>query len=427
MKIWTRGRRRVGAVLIAMVACMLLAVSTSCSDSFRRSGPSDQVSAGTLCLPSSETCPNAKRLVRDDVVGTNQIDYELSNLGDVKTTVRLRVLTPSTATEDVADAGDTAGGGTSTLVEIERQIESNSSVTGRLSRTQLTTRDVLVLTISCDECDAELDYAFTNEPLECGTDEDCTGPWVCLENSGRCVECESSEQCDPEQTCSQQTNRCEPPSTGGCSTPGPAAPTWPWIAVAAFMLVALVRRASLSAALIGAVFLTIASPVALPSTAEAAEPPRATFGMGIGPRWFTGELGSVTKRGIGLNVDQELRWRHFGAAVQLGTRYHLTTQQPPPLSRELQVYTVAAGPRAYFAVGDVSLMATAEYQHVGLVSNSLVRLTGSRLNYGSAGGSIAARYTFSFVELGLRAGFHPVFGLDGSLVSVDLTVRLAVK
>ena len=147
----------------------------------------------------------------------------------------------------------------------------------------------------------------------------------------------------------------------------------------------------------------------------------------MGPRWFTGELAGVTKRGIGLNVDQELRWRYFGAAVQLGTRYHLTTQDPPPLSRELQVYSVAVGPRAYLDIGDVSLMASAEYQHVGLVSNSLVRVTGDRLNYGSAGGSIAARYTFSVVELGLRAGFHPVFGLDASLLSVDLTVRLSVQ
>jgi uncharacterized protein (TIGR03382 family) len=359
-------------------------------------------------------------------VGANQLDYEVANLGDEPADIVIRVSIPSDSTE--ADAADTDSEEPSTLLELTERVDANATQLGRLTQDQLTTRDTLVVGIDCDKCDAEFDYTLTNEPLECRTDDDCTGPWVCLEDFGRCVECESGADCEAEQTCSLQTNRCEPPASGGCQTAPQSNPLGFAAGVAIlFALLALVRRRRRAPRAMCAGLLAAGLLVGAPTDANAADPPRATFGLGVGPRWFTGDLAGVTKRGIGLSIDQELRWRHFGAAVQLGTRYHLTTQDPPPLSRELQVYTISAGPRGYFSVGDVSFTASAEYQHVGLVTNSLIRVTGTQLNYGSAGGSLGVRYSISALELGARAGFYPVFGLGGSLLSVDLTVRLSVK
>ncbi|MGM0558234.1 MAG: hypothetical protein ACQEVA_17750 [Myxococcota bacterium] len=418
-------------VVASTLACaVLVCASSGCSDSFRRSGPPDPVATGTLCLPATDACSSFNVLERNELIGANQLDYELSNLSDESASITIRVGIPSDTMDD--DASDTQSEQPADLLELTVRLEPNESRLGRLTQDQLTTRDTLILGIECDNCDAEMQYTLTNEPLECRSDDDCTGPWVCLENFGRCVECESGSDCEPEQACSLETNRCEPPVSGGCQA-APASNTLDATPILV-VLIALVwlavrshRRSHRRSAVLLTSLILAGLLVGLPARSNAAEPPRATFGMGVGPRWFTGELSGVTKRGIGLQIDQELRWRHFGAAVQLGTRYHLTTQQPPPLSRELQVYTVSAGPRAYVSVGDFSFTASAEYQHVGLVTNSLIRLTGSQLNYGSAGGSLGVRYSISALDLGARAGFYPIFGLDGSLLSVDLTIRLSVK
>jgi hypothetical protein len=162
------------------------------------------------------------------------------------------------------------------------------------------------------------------------------------------------------------------------------------------------------------------------STAEAA-PPRAGVNLGFGSRFLTGELGDHAQRGIGMSLSQELRGEYFGARVELGASYFLTAQPTPPVTRELQLYTVALGPQLYVPIGPTQVVVGVDYRHLGLVSNSLEAMTGPELNHSAAGGTVEVRYRMAPLEVSLRGGYHPIFGLDGSLFSIDLAVGLATE
>jgi hypothetical protein len=178
-----------------------------------------------------------------------------------------------------------------------------------------------------------------------------------------------------------------------------------------------------SAALVAA-FILLVPFLLVPSQAYAA-PPRAAVNMGVGSRFLSGDLGEFTQRGIGMSLSQELRGVYFGGRVELGASYFLTDQPTPPLAREFELYTVAIGPQVYLPVGPARIVFGLDYRHLGLVSNSLTEFTGPGLNYSAAGGTVEVRYPLASFEVMLRGGFHPIFGLDGSLFSIDLAMGLA--
>jgi len=118
---------------------------------------------------------------------------------------------------------------------------------------------------------------------------------------------------------------------------------------------------------------------------------------------FTGAVGRVSTRGLGIAVTQGIQRDWLGAYMRLGTDYRLTTQQAPPFGHALHTYDVALGARLVLpqAVG-IDPALTAEYASVGVLANPLVAVTSDRSRYHAAGVGASARWRFgaAYAELG---------------------------
>jgi hypothetical protein len=408
---------------------LLFALVAACSDPYEETGPADLIEVGQLCTPSTDGCPDTTRLERTSALGANRLDFKVTNEGDEVAEITVAALPPASApVSDAGDAGDTGPNLPPVeLVSRSYTLDPGEWIADRFVQEALFTRAAFDIELRCDGCAARLDYALGSEPLECRADDDCSGGWLCRESVGRCVECLDDNDCAETQTCSLTTYRCGPDEATGCAQASPGAPLDAPVplALGALLLCALLLRHRRHAPHLLAL-LAAGGIFATASTARA-EPPRAAFNLGVGSRFLTGELGAQTERGIGISVSQELRTTYFGGRVELGASYFLTTQDAPPLSHELEMYSVAIGPQAYIPAGPFQLVVGLDYRHVGLVSNSLVRFTGPDVNYGAAGGSVEVRYRLAPLEFMLRGGYHPVFGLDSALFSIDLAVGLAAE
>lgn len=432
---------RLPVIGLTLVGLALLAAA-GCSDPYDESGPADQLSFGTLCAPSTADCPSSALLSRSSAVGANRLDFRLENQGEAAS-ITVEAAYPEDAAVDAgpsdastadaqsadADTGQTSSDPT-VLIARTYVLRAGEQVEDRFVQEELFSLASFRLSVRCDGCTATLDYSLASEPLECRSDDDCSGSWVCSQSDGRCVECLSNADCADNQSCATDTRTCTPPASSGCShAPGnpPVSPAWPLVALGAvFAAGAFWRRRRRATGPLIAAMLVAGIFAARPSPARA-DPPRASFNLGAGSRFLTGNLGDHTKRGIGLSVSQEVRGTYVGGRVELGASYFLTTQPAPPLSRELQMYSVSLGPQFYLPAGPVAVVIGLDYRHVGLVSNSLVRLTGPQVNHGAAGGTVEVRYALSPLEFMIRGGYHPIFGLDSSLFSIDLAVGLATE
>lgn len=415
---------RLGGVVVIWAALFCV----SCSDPYEQTGPPDEIAMGELCVPATSDCPSSVGLQRASSLGANRLDFQLTNLGD-PAEISVEALLPEEPGSDAsdADASDADGGdvdepSSPLLVSQSYVLSSGEAVADRFIQEALFARQSFQLRLRCTDCTARLEYVLGSEPLECRSDGDCSGSWLCDEPVGRCVECLRDNHCSETQTCSPTTYRCTPEEASGCAhTPGhtPLEPALPFTLGALALAAAIgCRHRRLVAGLaVGAVLLT-AAPKAF------AQPPKASLNLGVGSRFLVGKLGDHTKRGIGVSLSQELGGTYLGGRVELGASYFLTQQPPPPLSRELEMYSIALGPLGYIPAGPVEIVVGLDYRHVGVVSNSLVRLTGTDINHSAVGGTVEVRYRTSPFELMLRGGFHPIFGLDSSLFSIDLAVGL---
>ncbi len=436
-----RDKPRVRLVGVLTALCLALVALAGCSDPYDPSGPSDELAAGQLCLPGTADCPDHVLLRRTAAIGADRVDFRLTNLGSDQARITVRatlpagvsldagtdtdasapdVAPPDVGTSDAGDAGS-AGDAPSVVASRSYTLAAGESVADRFVQDELFTHTSFTLAIQCDACQATLDYSLGSEPLECRSDDDCSGVWVCSQADGRCVECLHNSDCADNQTCDMTTRSCTPPTASGCSQTPISPLSWLAGVLGLVALVVLGRRRLLAAVFAASLVLVIDL-----APAHAA-PPRAGVNLGVGWRFLSGELGANTKRGIGITIDQELRSDHFGGRVELGASYFLTTQQAPPLSHELMMYSVALGPLAYFAVGPTEVAVGLDYRHVGLVSNSLVRLTGPDVNHGAAGATVEVRYRLAPIDLMVRGGYHPIFGLNSSLFTVDLAVGLTAQ
>ncbi|MFP4597223.1 MAG: hypothetical protein ACLFVJ_03165 [Persicimonas sp.] len=418
--------------------------ASGCSDAYENSGPSDELIAGQLCVPSSEGCPSAATLRRASAIGANRLDFTLINEGG-SAEIRVEAIEAADDRDEPADDADFGDGGSgdvgsgdvgpdaggdsagSVLVARTYSLAPGESISDRFMRTELFTRLSFGLRVYCDGCDARLEYALASEPLECRTDDDCSGGWLCSADDGRCIECRTNGDCADSQTCDLADGRCEPQRSSGCAHTDGSGSGAPMSLPPALLLVGLFslalagkrRRVWATAAL-----ALLASGV-LDAPGARAAPPRAGINLGVGSRFLTGEMGEQSERGIGLSLSQELRGEYIGGRVELGANYFLTDQSAPPLSRELQLYTVGVGPQFYLPLGATKLVFGLDFRRVGLVSNSLVRITGPEVNHSGAGATVEARYRLAPFEVMVRGGFHSLFGLESSLISVDVAVGLA--
>ena len=383
------------AALLALAAC----VPT----------PEDPIDFGTLCVPSESECSSSTVLERD-VSGRNQIDYVVENMGTNAVVVEVLALVPS-AEYDPA----------STINEddiVARRQHDSIAVSGkdenRFTAQDLGVRDSIRLAARCASCDVVVEWVFASVPRECFEEDDCPATWQCDETAGRCVECLAHADCNDDQRCDFESGRCDPPdTTAGCSTVSGGSELAAVLFFALGLLVLRVRRRWAPAVLL-ALLLWPAS--------SAASPPRASVAVAAGARILSGELGEVTKRGVGLSVLQELRWRYVGMSLSLGTSYFLTTQEPPPFSRSFQTYGVSVGPRGYLPIGRFELVAGADYRRMGTANNSLIRLTGPRTSFDAVGGIAGIRARLSGLEARIETGVQYVVQLEAAMVSADLAI-----
>ncbi|AWV89497.1 hypothetical protein [Bradymonas sediminis] len=418
----------------AAAVLLTLLMLGACSDAYEQSGPSDIVLEGQLCSPSTPDCPRLKFLKRPNELGANRLDFRLSNHGAPATITVIAALESQDGEPDagladagLTDAGDPGADPSDEPSGVTRsyQLARDESVSDRFVPEELLTVSTFALILDCDGCEATLDYVLATEPLECRIDNDCSSSWVCSRADGRCVECLADSDCSNTQTCDLGTQQCTPVDLGGCSSAPTSTP--PVLPVAILLLFALGFKLTRTGHdRPGALFLlaAIATIGLSPAPAQAASP-TASVQLGVGPRLLTGKLGDATLRGIGLKVSQEVRSQYVGGQLTLGTSYFVTTQDGPPLSNELQLYSVAIGPQFYLPLGPVEFALGGDFRHIGVVTNSLVRLTGPDLNYLGAGATLQARYQIGGLAVMLDSGFHPIFGLESSLFSMHISVGLA--
>jgi hypothetical protein len=294
------------------------------------------------------------------------------------------------------------------------------SIEQRFGQRELFTRQSLNLMVSCTDCDVKLVYTFLSAPVDCRGDEDCSGDWFCLVDRGECVECRTDDDCESNQTCSSIDNQCVPRSIGGCQTTGGSTTALGLYICLGLVLVAFgfVRRRALLA-VIG--LITV---VGLPQAASAADF-AASIDVGGGSRFLTGELGDDAKRGLGMSVEQTFRSEQFGLSGSYTLEYFLTTQRPPPFARELRMFSFGLAPRVYYDWNGIEMSAGPVYRRLGLISNSLIREIGRGTNYNAFGGSVGISHQFSQLYVEATGEFLPIQGLNGSLVSINLSFGFA--
>lgn len=389
-----------------ILALAFISLLTSCVPD-----PSDPIGFGTLCQPAVEDCP-ASVLLERDVVGRNQVDWVVRNEGASAVSFDVVAVVP----QDAPDAGlDELTPEALIAMREYAGLGAGEEVDDRFTPQDLGVRESFVLALRCTGCEVELDWVQSTVPRECYENDECVANWQCDQNLGRCVECLTNADCNEGQICDVQRGRCDPPdTTAGCSTTSSPTPRLPGSLVVVLIALVGARRRRIAAAALVAV-----SSLAVPASAS---PPRAAISVGTGPRLLTGPLGEDARRGIGFGIGQELRWRYVGAGIALGTSYFLTRQQGPPLSRQLQTYSVTIGPRAYLPIRWFEVTLGADYRRVGLVNNSLVRRTGTRLSFDAVGGSGGFRLRWEGLEVRLEGGFHTLLQNRSSMLSVDLSI-----
>lgn len=158
-----------------------------------------------------------------------------------------------------------------------------------------------------------------------------------------------------------------------------------------------------------------------------AQAQRATFGrptvfvsVASGLHALTGQVGQDAGEGLGLEVAQALQYRYVGFNLSLGSVFFLTHQQPPPSAKGLEAYILRVGPRLIVPVRGLRVVADAEYVRLGVISNALVRDTGTSLEFNSVGGSVHAQWLLSRGVVGLRLSYAEFIELNGGMMSLSL-------
>lgn len=420
-------------VFAAVTAVALLVV---CAASFGCGNSADPVRSGRLCVPAESGCPSESFIERSSP-GSNILDLAIRNTGPTAT-IRFDVtLEEGRVALDAAESND---------VGIERpgqnvfparyQLESGASTNDRFVPADLTKRKQLNLRLTCqpcpectEDCEVAVDFVWLTERIECENDDDCRGDRVCNETTGECVECDQDDDCRADQNCHLPSGRCLPPVTSSCGhVPGQPTSALP-MALLVFGLLALriFRDRRAADAFCGVcLLLACAAVITVPEEAEA-RPPSSTLEAAIGPRFIAGDLGHEAQRGIGVELREILRWRYGGAAVWIETNYFVTTQEPPPLSKELQIFGFGVGPRLFVPIGNFEIFAGGGYQRVGFSPNSLVGQTGSDANFHSMGASAGAGYHFSSFVARVDGQFYPMFEANGSLLSFNLSFGISTR
>jgi uncharacterized protein (TIGR03382 family) len=413
-------RRLLWALGVLLVA--VLASASTCENQDYLTGPA-------VAVPTDKGMEPATAEISHPYDALTTVDYIVYNTGTAPMTVEVSATTLTLSTDDTADAttrdvGGAFGGldlgtapeGPVTLGTTSGRtltVTAGSTAVGRFSARDLGTGISVTLEVACisSTCDGRIEWVILLGQVECRSDEDCAADEICDSEGRTCVE-----------------------QASGCSTVGGVPPTAALFFLLGLAAVHRIRRrgtrpSALHKAAASVAVLILLGILLIPSQASAQRSvfDRATaqLSVGSGIRTWTGQLADDTKSGVSLNVVQGIQYRNLGFQLTIGTTYYLTTQQAPPLSKGLQTYSLRLGPRFYLPVWIFQIYADAEYERLGFISNSLVRVTGEQIGYHGVGAAGGFRWVPAPFFVDLRAGYTELFGLKSGQVSFALSVGLA--
>lgn len=310
--------------------------------------------------------------------------------------------------------GRTCPGEASAVSErVSGALRPNERWIGRVDSDTLGVGDQVALELRCADdsaaCAATLEAVFVTEALECRSDDQCSGAGACTD-AGYCAR------------------------GSGCAAAQGRAGGGVVVALVAWLVLRRRRAGSRpssrrdavggAARVVGAVIAVCAIAAA---PAHAQQTRQVYTGVGATSSAFVGELGRLTSPGFGLHLTQGLQLGLLGGQLTVGTDYYLTRQDGPPLTRSLQTFTVAAGPRVAVPLPLVRVFGDVEYAAVGLLTNSLTATTGARGTAHGVGGAVTARLEAMLpVYIEVRFGVRSLFGLDAPATYWGLSVSLGV-
>lgn len=190
--------RCIGSFCLCIVASWVVLLSACIPYSI------DNSEVGDFCVGESN-CSGYVELSRESS-GRSRVDFTVRN----KTDKAIQV------TVDVAIPDPQKGELVKLPVDKSRRIATRTFTVSakswagdRFSALEIGTRRDILLTLSCEGCEATVSYVLGTEPLECRKTNECSGGWKCDGGRGICVECVANEDCNPEQTCGV-SGRCSP-------------------------------------------------------------------------------------------------------------------------------------------------------------------------------------------------------------------------
>lgn len=407
----------------------LLAVMFGCTD------PADAIDMGELCLPDTDDCSRSAQLHRDSP-GRNALDLFLTNQTTDKADspdVRVRVTTPEELS--LPDDRPYTDDGHLILYDEEFAPGGGDTVFVQLDGYHLTVVSQLRLEFDClgDDCAHHLEYLYFADSVECIDSGVCGRTEFCEQVYGRCAECHVDDDCSPQQTCRRETGRCYPGESTGChsvpSDNSPLPPGWPAIVViAGIVAVRTFRRLPVagSAAVAGLLVVTV------PATGAAEM--GASLNAGGGLRILTGETGTMTTPGWGVNVNQQLRWRQLGMMVELSTHTIPLDAQRPPQGSNISGYGITAGPRGFVPVplpitvigedDPIELIGAVDYTLWNVAENRLASVTGLQRRYHALGPTLGVAWQYGGLAVTARANYSHIFDWPGGVISLSITVGI---
>ncbi len=304
-------------------------------------------------------------------------------------------------------------------------LDPGRSTTGRFAEDQLVNSIRVDLAFICESaaCQGTIDYAVQIIQLECRTNEECNSDQRCSLDRGVCVARDGAGSGCAQATADHRDNGLP----------------WELLLALAFGTLAMgrLRRrphticlTSPHAMVRGLMSLMVFCALVVGWSASASAQ-RATFNrpsaqtsFGLGFRRWTGILAEDTQTGVTVDWVQSLQYRYFGFQASIGTGFFLTDQEPPPLERGMQTYSLRLGPRFLLPWRTFRFYADLEYERLGVISNALVRKTGQALGFNALGGALGARALYGPVLIDVRGSYVQVMEFDAGLLGLSVHIGI---
>ena len=136
----------------------------------------------------------------------------------------------------------------------------------------------------------------------------------------------------------------------------------------------------------------------------------------------------MTSGGLGMQLQQGIRFERAEGWVSLGTELHLTSQESPPFDRALQTFQLGIGTRYSAPLEVFRVHVGVAYSRMTFMSNPLVRFTGDDLILDGVGADIGIRYE-EIVPIGFEVTFsqRTYFGSEAPITGLSFIVAAGMS